>query len=224
MGSIKTQAAIIATLVLLGTRVHRTKVVKLIYLVDLKYSELTGRTLTGLSYMWDYYGPNAVSNAIVHVLDNLVKMDKVRMVARHSIHGTDSFMYWLPEGVTKQGLSRLEPGEEQVIRDTINEFGSLSLRKIVEASKKTTPFQGAKQFEVLKLPDRPITTHPNPVTENSQLLTTTHKGLQDLEKGKLLSQEELDELYSRQSNGSIRAPCSVRLRVPLEYPLHFLHL
>jgi len=184
---------------LLGTRVHRTKVVKLIYLVDLKYSELTGRTLTGLSYMWDYHGPNAVSNAIVEVLNSLVRIDKVRMVARHSIHGTDSYMYWLPEEVVKQGLSLLEPGEEQVIRDTINEFGSLSLRKIVEASKKTAPFQSAKQFDVLKLHDRPITTDPRPVTENLQLLAATREGLRDLEKGRIISQEELDGLYSKRT-------------------------
>ena len=62
----KTRTVIQGILGLLGTRVSRTALVKLVYLSDNRFFESTGRTITGNAYMWDHYGPNAVSHAIAN--------------------------------------------------------------------------------------------------------------------------------------------------------------
>ncbi len=41
------------------------------YLLDNLHFEQVGHTMTGFDYHWDYYGPNAVGNAIVDTLTKL---------------------------------------------------------------------------------------------------------------------------------------------------------
>ena len=48
-----------------GGRVPATKLVKLVYLTDYIHFQHFGETITGLTYQWDHYGPNAIGHAIV---------------------------------------------------------------------------------------------------------------------------------------------------------------
>ena len=54
-----------------GKEILRTKLVKMTYLLDNLHFEQVGKTMTGYDYHWDYYGPNAVGNAIIDTLSKL---------------------------------------------------------------------------------------------------------------------------------------------------------
>ncbi len=121
----------------LGT-MPRTKLVKLVYLIDERFFQLYGRTLTGMSYVYDDYGPNAVDNLIVRVGD---------MLNGHEL--------LIEESVTKKGVRwyayrtgpspRFDPGfppeATHTIDEIVGECGRLPVEEIVAVAKKTRPFR-----------------------------------------------------------------------------------
>jgi hypothetical protein len=149
----KVQAAILAVLEEMGTSIHRSKLVKLIYLAENLFYEHFGRTITGLGYMWDDYGPNAISNAIVKEAQKLVDRDFICMKVGTSIYGTDNYLYSLgPEKADVEHLTgSLEPLERRVLIDTVKRYRDFNITQIVAASKKTTPFKKAQQYRVLRM-------------------------------------------------------------------------
>lgn len=141
---------IAGVLITLGAPVHRTKLVKLIYLIDELFYRHFGRTMTGLDYMWDDFGPNAVGNAIVKEADNLVSKGIVHIKPYPNIYGETSYLYSLEEG----GISLAEevPQDEYyVIRDVVAHHGKYSVRDIVRVSKKTESFKNTEQYSLLKM-------------------------------------------------------------------------
>jgi len=149
----KLEAAILTVLQEMGTPVHRSKLVKLIYLAENMFYEHFGRTITGLGYMWDDYGPNAVSNAIVKEAQKLVQRDFVCMKTGTSIYGTENYLYSLgPEKTNIERLTEsLEPLERYVLIDTVKRYRDYNVTKIVAASKGTIPFKKARQYQVLQM-------------------------------------------------------------------------
>ncbi len=147
----KVKAAILTVLEEMGTHVHRTKLVKLIYLAENIFYEHFGRTITGLGYMWDDHGPNAISNAIVKESQKLVQQDFVCMKMGTSIYGTENYLYSLGPEKTDMAKSLLEPVERQVLLDTVKRYRNYSITQIVAASKRTTPFKKAHQYQVLQM-------------------------------------------------------------------------
>ena len=193
----KTQAAIISVLGLLGGRVHRTKLVKLVYLADERFYELTGETLTGVGYTWDNFGPNAISNAIVKEADKLVRSEKIQMATQQSMYGGDSFTYWASGESAAESMAHLGAGAGLVIRDTIQKYGHMGVSQIVAASKRSKPFEQAPQYSVLSMEeDEQAADLRRQVAGNPGLLEAARQGLQDLADGDVVSQEELDEQYS----------------------------
>ncbi len=147
----KLKAAILTVLEEMGTSVHRTKLVKLIYLAENIFYEHFGRTITGLGYMWDDYGPNAISNAIVKEAQKLVQRDFVCMKTGTSMYGTENYLYSLGPEKTNMAERLLEPLERQVLIDTVKRYRNYSVTKIVATSKRTTPFKNAHQYQVLQM-------------------------------------------------------------------------
>lgn len=147
----KLDAAILTILEEMETPVHRTKLVKLVYLAENIFYEHFGRTITGLDYMWDDHGPNAISNAIVKEAQNLVQRDFVRMKTGTSIYGTENYLYSLGPEKTNMAERLLEPLERQVLIDTVKRYRTYNITQIVAASKRTTPFQNTHQYQVLQM-------------------------------------------------------------------------
>lgn len=146
----KVHAMIVSVLQALGAPVHRTKLVKLVYLVDELYYEHFGQTMTGLGYMWDDFGPNAIGNAIVKEADRLALKGIVHMDPRLNYYGETSYLYSLERG--KAGLAeKLSKAERYVIRDVVAHYVKYSIRDIVRVSKQTEPFKNAKQYSVLEM-------------------------------------------------------------------------
>ncbi len=150
----KLQAVILAFSQELGRPVHKTKLVKLVYLLDNLFCEHVGRTLTGLEYMWDNYGPNAMSNAIVKEADGLVN--------RALLHGRDSTSVYGSESRTYQAFP-LTPATEELPLDfterefvgkIVKQYGALGVSAIVAESKRTAPFKKATQYQRLEMKQR----------------------------------------------------------------------
>lgn len=138
----------------IGRPIHKTKLVKLVYLLDNLFYEHVGRTLTGLEYVWDNYGPNAVSNAIVREADNLVNRTRLHAKDTVSMYGTAARTYRaFPLTPSVQDLP-LDPTEWEFIGKITKQYGALGVSAIVAASKATTPFQGTTQYQRLEMKQR----------------------------------------------------------------------
>lgn len=147
----KSMAVIWMILKELGEPVHRTKLVKLTYLADNLFYEHFGKTITGLYYMWDDYGPNAISNAIVKEAEKLVNQDYACMNVGTSIYGSESYIYKVGPKEMKIDDELLSQLERYVISDVVKRYRGYNISQIIAASKKTEPFKKAHQYEVLKM-------------------------------------------------------------------------
>ena len=147
----KSMAVIWMILKELGEPVHRTRLVKLTYLADNLFYEHFGKTITGLCYMWDDYGPNAISNAIVKEAEKLVDQDYACMNVGTSIYGSESYIYKFGPKEMKIDDELLSQLERHVISDVVERYRGYNISQIIAASKKTEPFKKAHQYEVLKM-------------------------------------------------------------------------
>ncbi|MCH7625624.1 MAG: SocA family protein [Chloroflexi bacterium] len=149
----KTRAVVRGMLSLTGRTLHRTELVKLIYLADNRFFESTGRTITGNTYMWHHYGPNSVSHAITCEAKELVDAGTIRMTVSESMYGGESFRYWVddPDGEWGNIGSTLDAGERQVLMDIVSQYGNMSIQSLVGASKRTIPFEDARQYQLLEM-------------------------------------------------------------------------
>ena len=147
---LKIDAVIIEVLKKEGRPTHRTRLVKLVYLIDHIYHRHFGQTLTGLSYMWDYFGPNAVSNAIVDRGDRLCTQKLLHLTRTPNQYGDFSYLYSL-ETPDVASPVELEPAALLIIDDVVRKYRNSTLEQLVRASKRTEPFRRARPFEVLKM-------------------------------------------------------------------------
>jgi len=151
----KTMAVVSLVLKEMGTPVHRTKLVKLVYLADVLFYEHFGKTITDLGYMWDEFGPNAISNAIVKETDKLIEQDYACMKVGRSIYGSENYMYSYGPKEWEIGEELLSPLERQVILDTVERYRNYNIQQIVAASKRTNPFKTARRYEILTMDQSP---------------------------------------------------------------------
>jgi len=132
-------------------RLYRTALVKLVYLVDYIYAQHSGgRTLTGLDYIWDSYGPNASHNEIVQHADTLekprhdIKIERIVTPA-----GNPTYLYEVNEGARDEPLD--DALGQAIISDVVAAYGGLNWAQLVRVAKGTRPFHDAKQGQLLNL-------------------------------------------------------------------------
>lgn len=146
----KPQTVVVALLWLLNKPTPRTKLVKLVYLLDNMFYEYWGRTLTGLDYVWDEYGPNAVDNAIVtqtnELTDSLLSMRRV-ITSYFNI----GYLYELREPNMQSLPFQISDLEMDFIKEIVTLYGDMNVPQIKAAAKKTAPFRTAKPFERLEM-------------------------------------------------------------------------
>ena len=146
----KAKAVLQGLLLTLGKRVFRTKLVKLTYLTDEANFRFRGETLTGLTYMWDNYGPNAEGNEIVVILDELDRDGLVRMTPQPLPSGDMSYFY---ESTDRSDPSLLPLSSDDwiEIHTAVQNYGDMNTKQIVRASKSTAPMKNASQYDRLNL-------------------------------------------------------------------------
>ncbi len=190
----RTRRVIQGILGLLATQVSRTALVKLVYLSDNRFFESTGRTITGNAYMWDHYGPNAVSQAIANEADELADKGTIRMSIRPSMYGGDAYQYWVdnPDSVWQETERVLSAGECQILLDVANRYGRMSLGSLIERSKETRPFVNAGQYESLRLhQDEGAKEMRKRLASSGDFLEDSQSGLDDADAGDWVSDDHL---------------------------------
>lgn len=145
----KLHGTIVAVLGLLDRSIYRTQIVKFVYLIDEMYYKHFGQTITGLSYMWDSYGPNAIGDAIVNETGELVKLGIIRMSPEPNQYGETSYLYKLEKD--DEITSSLTETEKYVINDVIYHYRDFTLPQLITASKRTESFEGVEQYSAIVL-------------------------------------------------------------------------
>ena len=151
------QKLILRILSELDDGVYTTQLVKLIYLIDYVYCCHQGETATGLSYIWDEYGPNASGHQIVKEAGALAETGLIDI--RPAPGGDQARSHHLREPIRPQFDVLLET----IVDDVLRKYGSLPGRELVALSKETPPFIGARPGKPLVM-TRSIPSMP-PITE-----------------------------------------------------------
>lgn len=152
----RTQQLVLRVLQELGRAAYTTQLVKLVYFVDYIHYAHRKRTYTGLRYMWDQYGPNAVSNQIVREAEALAKKGDVVLEPMETIYGGIGCLYRPAKDAPSPAFDALT---EAIIKDVVGKHRRRTAKQIADASKRTLPFVKAHPGDVLKL------NQPNPFAE-----------------------------------------------------------
>ena len=175
----RAKAVLQGLLLTLGKGVYRTKLVKLTYLTDEANFRFRGETLTGLSYRWDNYGPNAEGNEIVMMLDELVRDGLVTMTARPLPSGSMSYLYEATDCSDPTNLP-LSSDDWIEIHTAVQNFGEMNRHQIVQASKSTAPMRDASQYDRLNLRrDRSLTLTDEDIASDPFLQEAVSAALSD---------------------------------------------
>lgn len=181
----KPQQVILRVLQELQAAAFRTQLVKLVYFVDYIWYQHMRHTLTGLRYMWDLHGPNAISDEIVREADELAKQDLVRIQPHITAYGDLGYLYRADPSAPRPNF---DPVAELIIKDVVKKYGRYSVQRIAAASKRTPPFQKTHPGDILQF-ERPGAIYPDlPEPE-----TANPEEIEEMGEGKSL--EEIRQKY-----------------------------
>ena len=195
MAMSKEEAVILGLLSQLPGATGRTKLVKLVYLVDNLWAEHAGRSLTGYRYHWDNYGPNAVGNEIVATLDGLSAAGLVHLSQGSTPYGNPAYYYRASQACDQAQLP-LSSDEWMFVQSVTKRFGKLNRESVVKAAKATLPMRNATQGDVLVLEANPdIEATRKSVLSNADLMAQVDASLLSDDPG--IPLEELKASYAQ---------------------------
>ena len=145
----KLESLLLCLLHNMGTRAYRTKLVKITYLIDEAYYRLHGKTITGLTYIWDNYGPNPESNEIVRMLDRLAYEGSVTRSVGRTPTGNPTYSYKIADDFAADDLPLTE-SEWIEIQAATRKYKRMDVKSITTESKKTDAFRRAAKYEALR--------------------------------------------------------------------------
>lgn len=142
------RAALLALVHTLGKKACKTTIANLVYLTDERNYQLRGETITGLEYIRERGGPNALGNGIVRMLDHLVKDGEITQEISIQLGGVHRYRTSRNLDVSTLPLS----GDDWIeIQTAIHKYGRMNTEDIVRESKNTIPVQNAREYETLQL-------------------------------------------------------------------------
>lgn len=142
------EAAIIHFVHRLPGNLTRTKLVKLLYLLDLAHTKQYGESATGVTYRSYYYGPYSPQ-----ILDAIRKLDgyEIQEGSGLSFHGRDFYTYSPGHNPRRQMLPRLDPKVQGTLNQVIEQFGRFPLENLLNAVYATQPFKRTTKGSVIRL-------------------------------------------------------------------------
>lgn len=120
----------------------RTKLVKLLYLIDLEYWTRKKKTLTGLNYVSYYYGP--YSEEIIDAIQELQKDQVIQEFSAISPEGRQYYIYNLRKKINLDELS-FRKKDLEIIEEVLGKYKDLSLDEILEQVYKSQPYKRTKK-------------------------------------------------------------------------------
>jgi len=126
----------------LGIIESRTKLVKLIYLTDVEAKKELGKTISGLTYVYHFYGPYAPE-----IIEKALEMDgeEIREVYNPFF---DRYEYIKGE---KEREIELSKEEVEVLDKIIEKYGKLGTNDVKEIAYKTEQMMQTKPGEIIPL-------------------------------------------------------------------------
>ena len=191
----KTRLAIRGMLALLRKRVRPENLAQLIYLADSKYYESVGMSITGIQYIRGKHGPVAEDDAIIKQVVCLVKDGLICKAPDPFKRDALSYRYWVedPKNVWKEIKAALGMGDEDMLRDIVRQYGSISSASDLAAiSKRAAAYKNARPGERIQFKQsRRAIELQNMLDSNPEFLTEVERGFADIEAGRWVSDEEL---------------------------------
>ena len=132
----------------LPNNITRTKLVKLLYLIDLRYSEINHKSLTGLTYYSYYFGP--YSEDIINAINQL-KGYEIEEISSMSLEGREYYLYSPGRNPRWVTPFPLQDDEVEIIAQVITEHGNKSLDEILEYVYNTEPYKNCKKRKPIPL-------------------------------------------------------------------------
>ena len=120
--------------------VGETVLYKLLYFIDFDYYEKTGRSITGLSYIKNHYGPTPVRE-FSHIIQSMRDSGALEIVETPYFSHTQK--KYLP--AINANLSSLSADEIKHIDAELERLGSKSASELNELSHKDTPWIATKK-------------------------------------------------------------------------------
>ncbi|MCL2869923.1 DUF4065 domain-containing protein [Candidatus Saccharibacteria bacterium] len=126
--------------------VGETVIYKLLYFIDFDYYEKTGQSITGMTYVKNYFGPTPAAMEFFKVIDKM-KLAEELEVAKTKYFGHDQKKY-LP--LVKSDLASLSAAELEHINWEIERLGDKSATELSELSHYDTPWVVAEMGKPIK--------------------------------------------------------------------------
>ena len=119
----------------------RTKLVKLLYFVDLRASEVSGAPTIGIPWRWHHFGPFA--REIYDCVQTLEVRDELRVNVTRNYYGNPE--YHLSLG-PRAGYFGVLSGEDiRLAQGVLAEFGPVQSARLAELSYYTVPMETVHQ-------------------------------------------------------------------------------
>lgn len=126
--------------------VSRTRIVKLLYLIDFFSLAKFGSKVTEVNYNYYYYGP--YSESIINCVDELKNSGKLQEYVVQNSFGNHSFLYGVSKPYSKiTNLSGSE-GEIELIDEIIKDYSHMNFKQLLEFVYSTPPIEDNKQGKV----------------------------------------------------------------------------
>lgn len=140
--------------------VGETVLYKLLYFIDFDYYEKYGKSITGLTYVRNHYGPTP-TRSFVDVVKQMESNDELEVISTKYFKNIQK--KYLPN--KKSDLHELEAKELQHINETLARLGDKTATELSELSHYDTPWVVAKQGEPIQYRDVFYRTVRTAVTE-----------------------------------------------------------
>ena len=119
----------------------RTKLIKLLYLADSLAKKKLGKTITGVKYVYHYYGPYS-HDIILKAIDMSTNGEIIE------VFDPVKNRYIYRKGVKSRNLE-LNPKEVEILDEIIENFGKLSIQEIKNRAYDTDEMKRSKPGDIV---------------------------------------------------------------------------
>ena len=117
----------------------RTALIKLLYFADLRSYESRRRPVTGLPWIWHYFGPFATQ--IYDAANSMNAADEVRVAVRTTTYGNPE--YRLRRGPNAGYYGALDDSDRAILVSVIQQFGRFPAQALRDLSYQTAPMSAS---------------------------------------------------------------------------------
>jgi uncharacterized phage-associated protein len=139
-----------------GVVLTRTKLVKLLYFLDVRAWDTIGRTVTGVEWIWHHYGP--YSSTVVEVCDAMAETGELEVEETANYFGKPEYRI---HSVSEAYYYRHSAVFGSLVRQVVHDYGRFSPAAVGDKSYETEPMRrvvrDGQRGDVIEFPITPGT-------------------------------------------------------------------